>query len=161
MLLHRQLYRLGHNIRMSDSRLPYNVLYSQLEQGHMLLADRRNAFMATSIRSLKSATFNLTDRRLLHPTGLHVSIKCHVLKLNTTTLQLSEAITETSMPQSPAHIKISLTSHHFVADNVTHILASTPTTTKLTFNDDEEDIIHNGWSPEKKYIQGMLPVYKK
>ena len=68
-------------------------------------------------------------------------------------LQLSDIIADTSMLQRPAHFQIQFTSVHFVADNVTHALASTATV-KPTLNDEEEDIvIQNGWTPEEEELE--------
>ena len=114
---------------------------------------RRNASSTTLSRSLKRATFHLTDWRLSRPTeqpgDLIVLKEYHILKLNTIELRLSDTITDTSMPQRPSHFKIPLTSVHFVAGNATHELAS-PATVKPTFNDEEEDVvIRNGRNPEE------------
>ena len=71
-------------------------------------------------------------------------------------LQLSEAMADTTMVQCSDHFKIPLTCVHFVADDATHTLASTDTV-RLTFNDDEEDIvIHNGWTPTESVTTSIL-----
>ena len=114
--------------------------------------DKRNASRITSSRYLKSATFQLTGWRLSHPTelpgDLPVPMKCHALVLNTTMLQLSDAVT--SMLQCSVQFRILFIDAHFVADNASHALASS-VTAKPTFNDKEEFVvICNGWTPKKK-----------
>ena len=120
-----------------------------------MLVDRRNTSRTTLSRSLKRSTFRLTGRRLLHPIELPcylpVHLECHTLTPNMIALQLSDA--DTSILQRPAHFHIPLTSVHLVADNAARALASSATG-KLTFNDEEEDIvICNGWTPEEETKQ--------
>ena len=152
MLLHRQLRWLGHAIIMPDIRLPHRVLYGQLRQDHRSVCDKQNTSRTTSSRSFKCATFHLTGWGPLHSTELPddqpVPMECRILTLNMIALQFSD----TSMPQHPASFKILLTSVHLVADNTPHTLASTAAV-KLTFNDEEENVvIHNGWTAEEKDI---------
>ena len=118
--------------------------------------DKRNASKITSSRSLQSATFLLTGWRLSHPTelpgDLPVPLECHTLTLNMIELQLSDAVTDTSMLQCSAQLRILLINAHFVADNASHALASLATV-KPTFNVEEEVVvIRNGWTSKKKKI---------
>ena len=86
----------------------------------------------------------------MHPTelpgDLPVPFECHSLTLNMIALQLSDAVADANMTQCSAHFKMPLTSVHFVANNATQALASSATLSP-TFNNVEEDAIHNGWTP--------------
>ena len=113
----------------------------------------RNTSLTISSRSLKGPVFRLAYWSLLHAEelagDLPVSIECHILMLKTIKLQLSDAITDISMPQHIAHFQIPLISIHFVADDVAHELATT-FTLRLTLNNQEEDIdIRYGWTPKE------------
>ena len=113
--------------------------------------DKGNVPRTTSSRSLESATFHLADWRLLHPAELSgdlpATLECHILKLNMIAMQLSDA--HTSIPQYPAHFNIPLTSVHVAADDATHALVSS-NTVKLTFSDEEEDVVMNEFQKKKK-----------
>ena len=152
-MLHHQLRWLGHFIRMPDSRLPHCVLNGQLRLGHRSVGGQKNVSRITSSRSLQSATFHLTGWRLSHqtelPGNLPVPLECHALTLNMIELQLSDAITDTSMLQCSAQFWIMFIKAHFVADNASHALASSATV-KPTFNDDEVVVIRNGWTPKTR-----------
>ena len=94
-----------------------------------------------------STTLHLARWGLLHPTelpdDLHMPMGYYVLMLNTIVMQL----TETSMSY------IQLTSVHFVADNATHALASTPTGILIFTNEEEDVVISNGWTlGEREHI---------
>ena len=123
-----------------------------------MLVDRRNASRITSSRSSKSATFILTGWRLSHPkqlpVNLPVPLECHALALNITVLQLSDAVADASMLQCCAQFRILFINAHFVADNVSHALASSATV-KPTFNVEEEVVIRNGWTRMKKRRKSM------
>ena len=68
--------------------------------------------------------------------------------MNTIVLQFSDA--DISMLQCSAQFRILIINAHFVADNATHVLASSATA-KPTFNIEEEVVvIHNGWTPKKE-----------
>ena len=110
----------------------------------------------TSSRSLKSATFLSADWRLSHPKelpgDLPVLLECHTLTINTTVLQLSDAVADISMLQCSAKFRTLITNAHFVADNAYHAMASSATE-KPTFNGEEEVVvIRNGWTLRKKTI---------
>ena len=106
--------------------------------------DKRSASRITTSRSIKSATFHLTGRRLSHQPELHgdlpVPLECHALTLNTIELQLSDAVADTCMLQCLTQFRILFINAHFVADNDTHALASSATV-RPTFNVEEEVVV--------------------
>ena len=117
--------------------------------------DKRNASRITSSRSLKSATFHLTGWRLSHQTELPVPLEYYALTLNTIELQLSDAVTDTSMLQCSAQFRIMFINAHFVADNASYALASSATVRAIFNVEEEVVVIHNGWTP-KKIIIGVF-----
>ena len=123
--------------------------------------DKRNASRITSSRSIQSATFHLTGWRFSHqtklPGDLPVSLECHTLTLDRIGLQLSEADVDTSMLQCSDQFRTLFINAHFVADNASHVLASSATV-RCTFNVEEEVIvIRNGWTPkDEEYIDWFM-----
>ena len=119
-----------------------------------VLVDKINASRITSSRSLKGATFLLADWRLSHPKelpgDLPVLWDCHTLTMNTTVLQLSDAVADISMLQCSAPFRILFINAHFVVDNATHALASSATTRPTFRFEEEEVVIRNGWTPKGK-----------
>ena len=63
MLLHRQLRRLGHIIRMPHGRLPHSVLYGQLRLGHRSVGVQKKRFKDHIKQILKKCNipFNRQD----------------------------------------------------------------------------------------------------
>ena len=115
--------------------------------------DKRNASRITSSRSLKGVTFLLAGWRISHPIeipgDLPVPLECHTLMMNTTALQLSDAVADISMLHCSFQFLILIINAHFLADNASHALASA--TAKPTFNVEEEVVvICIGWTPKKK-----------
>ena len=82
------------------------------------------------------------------------------MTLNTIKLQLSDAVADTSMLQCPAHFQIPLTSVCLVANNATHVLASTATVKLTLIDEDEVDAICNEWTPEEEKERRIIHVYK-
>ena len=91
----------------------------------------------------KSATFRLAGWRHSHQTELHenlpVPLACHAFTLNTIDLQLSDAVTDTSMLHCSAQFRI-MFNIHYVPDNASHALASSATV-KPTLNVEEEVVV--------------------
>ena len=76
--------------------------------------------------------------------------------MNTIRLQLSDAVAYISMFQCSAEFQILFINAHFVADYVSHALASSATA-KPTFNVEEEVVvIHHGWTPKKKILDEAI-----
>ena len=124
--------------------------------------DKRNASWITSSRSLKGATFLLAGWKLSHPKeipgDLPVLLECPTLTMNTIVLQLSDAVADISMLQCSAQFRILIINAHFVVDNATHALASSATA-KPTLNVEEEDVvIHNGWTPKEEKKTALTVV---
>ena len=87
--------------------------------------------------------------------------ECHTLTMNIISLQLSDA--DISMLQCFAQFRIMLINSHFMADNASHLLASSATQ-KPTFNIEEEVVvIHNGWTLKKKILnhRGIFHTYEE
>ena len=154
MLLHRQLRWLGHVIRMPHSRLPHCMLYGQLKLGRRSVGGQQKRFKDHIKSILKRCNIPFSSWTLLHlkelPGDLPLLLECHTLTMNTIVLHLSDAVTDISMLQCSAQFRILIINAHFVVDNATHALASSATA-KPSFNAEEEDVvIHNGWTPKEK-----------
>ena len=77
-------------------------------------------------------------------------LECHTLTLNTIWLQLSDAVADISMLQCFAQFLILFINAHFVADNVSHALASSATVKPAFDVEEEVVVIRNGWTPKKE-----------
>ena len=154
MLLHRQLRWLGHVIRMPHSRLPNCVLYGQLRLGHRSVGGQKKLFKdhIKSILRKGSVLFNrlkfLASIRATWRSTCALGM-CFTSMLNAIELQLSDAVADTSMLQCSTQFLILFINAHFVADNASHVLASSATVRPTFKIEKEVVVIFNGWTSKK------------
>ena len=154
MLLHRQLRWLGHVIRMPDSRLPHCVLNGQLRLGHRSVGGQKKRFKDPIKSILKNC--NIPFNRLAALASNRATWR------STCTFGMSGFNAEydraAALRRNNRHqhavvlcqFRILFINAHFVADNASHALASSPTV-RPTFNVEEEVVvIRNGWTPKTR-----------
>ena len=152
MLLHHQLCWLSHIIRIPDSQLPHHVLCGRLKQGDRSVGGQKKCFKDHFKLFLKKCNipFNRLEALSSSKATWQSTCACGMsyLMLNIIMLQLSD----TCMPHCPAHFHILLTSVHCVAEIAAHVLAS-PAAMKLTFNDEEEDVVIRTAEEERTCVE--------